>query len=293
MVRRLRALVVDDEKPARRRLRELLGAEPDVEVAGECCDGEEALAALRDAAGAGRPVELLFLDVQMPEVDGFGVLAALADAVGAAPPPAVVLATAYDQYALRAFDAHAVDYLLKPYSDERFQLALRRAVRQVHAGDAASVIRQLEGLLTGLRARDPAAPASEGPTAGGSERGSAPPGSAVRRPLERIVLKEQGRVRLLRTEEIAWVAAEGAYVRLHTMRRTSHLHRALLGELEAALDPRRFVRIHRSALVNLDWVAELQAESHGDYAVLLRDRTALRLSRTYRAALEARLGQSM
>ncbi len=273
----LRALIVDDEKPARRRLRELLAPEPDVEVAGECADGEEALAALRAAARAGRPVELLFLDVQMPGLDGFGVLGALADAAGA-PPPAVVLVTAYDRYALRAFDAHAVDYLLKPYSDERFQLALGRAVRRVRAGGAASLVRQLEGLLAGLRA-------------GAPEAEPAPP--AARQHLDRIVLKEQGRVHLLRVDEIAWAAAEGVYVRLHTVRRTTHLHRALLGELEAALDPRRFVRIHRSAIVNLDCVAELQAESHGDYTVLLKDRTALRLSRTYRAALQARLGQAL
>ncbi len=111
--------------------------------------------------------------------------------------------------------------------------------------------------------------------------------------LDRIVLKARGRVRLLPVDEIVWIEADGVYVRLHTADRAAHLHRALLGELEAALDPRRFVRIHRSAVVNLDCVAELQADSHGEYAVLLRDRTALRLSRRYRPALEARLGQRL
>ncbi len=282
--RPLRVLVVDDEQPARRRLLELLEREAGVEVAGACDGGRAAVAALEAAARAGRPVDVLLLDVQMPEVDGFGVLEGAVAALGPAALPAVVFVTAYDRYALRAFDAHAADYLLKPYSDERFRVALGRAGGRARAapgaagaagaaGDAVrDAVRRLEALLADVR--------------GGGPR-------AAPRHLDRIVLKSRGRVRLLRVEEIAWAEADGVYVRLHTAGGAAHLHRMLLGELEAALDPRRFVRIHRSALVNLEFVAELQADSHGEYAVLLRDRTALKLSRGYRPALEARLGQRL
>jgi two-component system LytT family response regulator len=278
----LRVLVVDDEVPARQRLLDLLAPEPDVDVVAACGSGAEALSALSAAAAAGRPIQLVFLDVQMPEVDGFDVIEEMSDVVAPSPAPAIVFVTAYDQYALRAFDAHAVDYLLKPYSDERFQLALGRATRQARAGDAESVVRRLELLLADVRGtRDAATNPTE------SLAGAAPSG----RHLDRIVLKERGRVRFLPVRDLAWIAAEGVYVRLHTVQRTTHLHRALLGELESSLDPRRFVRIHRSAIVSLDWVEELQPESHGEYAVVLKDRTVLRLSRTYRAAVQALLGQ--
>jgi two-component system LytT family response regulator len=277
----LRVLIVDDENPARKRLRALLDRERDVEIAGECANGMEAIDALRDAADSRRPVDVVFLDVQMPEVDGFGVVEALADARGAGGAvhvPTVVFVTAYDQYALRAFDAHAVDYLLKPYSDERFQLALGRAATIARAGDVESVMRRLERLLGEVRTGRDAGDAALDPSASG-------------RYVDRIVLRDRGRVRFLPVGQIAWIAAEGVYVRLHTVQRTTHLHRALLGELEAALDPRRFVRIHRSTIVSLDWIEELQPESHGEYAVVLKDRCVLRLSRTYRAAVQALLGQ--
>jgi two-component system LytT family response regulator len=292
----LRVLLADDEKPARRRLLELLEGEAHVQVAGTCGGGQETIRALEDAARAGRPVDVLLLDVQMPEVDGFAVLDAAAATLGVGALPAVVFVTAYDQYALRAFDAHAADYLLKPYSDERFRLALGRAARRARqargeaspaAGPAAGpdavheAVRRLEALLTDVRGRALGA-AGARPAAGGAPDY-----------LDRIALKARGRVRFLRVEEITWVEAEGVYVRLHTAGGAAHLHRALLGELEAKLDPRRFVRIHRSVVVNLDSVAELQADSHGEYAVLLRDRTALKLSRGYRPALEARLGQRL
>ncbi len=265
----LRVLIVDDEKPARQRLLALLERAPLVEIAGACGGGREALDAMRAAAAANHPIDVMFLDVQMPEVDGFDVVAALGDVLAPTRRPAIVFVTAYDEYALRAFDAHAVDYLLKPYSDERFQMALDRAARLARAGDADAVLQRLETLLTDLRSGQSGAPHY----------------------LDRIVLKDRGRVRLLPVTEIVWIAAEGAYVRLHTPTRASHLHRALLGEMEAALDPRRFVRIHRSAIVNLDWVDELQPESHGEFAVVLKERTVVRLSRTYRAALEVLLGQ--
>ncbi|MEO6526596.1 MAG: LytTR family DNA-binding domain-containing protein [Gemmatimonadaceae bacterium] len=274
----LRVLIVDDEKPARQRLRALLGREAEMEIVGECGDGGEAIDALRDAVVARRPVNVVFLDVQMPEIDGFGVVEALADAVGLHHLPFIVFVTAYDRYALRAFDAHAVDYLLKPYSDERFQLALGRAATIARAGDVESMMRRLERLLGEVR---------PGRDVGDTGVPPSPTGPH----LDRIVLRDRGRVRLLSVTDVAWIAADGVYVRLHTAQRTTHLHRALLGELEAALDPRRFVRIHRSTIVNLDWIEEMQPESHGEYAVVLKDRTVLRLSRSYRAAVQALLGQ--
>ena len=285
----LRVLVVDDEQPARLRVLELLAGEPDVASVAECAGGHDAVQALDAAARAGGPVDVLFLDVQMPGLDGFAVLDAAAGALGPAALPAVVFVTAYDQYALRAFDAHAADYLLKPYSDERFRAALGRAAARARATAAGAgattpdavreAVARLEALLADVRGWSPgvSAVASPGPRAY----------------LDRIVLKTRGRVRLLPVEQVAWVAAEGVYVRLHTAAGAAHLHRALLGEIAAALDPRHFVRIHRSALVNLAAVEEIRRDDHGELTVVLRDRTTLPLGRTYRAALEARLGQSL
>ena len=284
--RPLRVVVVDDEKPARRRLVELLEREPHVELAAVCTGGREAVRAVRSAARASQPADVLFLDVQMPEVDGFAVLESLAESLGAAAVPAVVFVTAYDQYALRAFDAHAVDYLLKPFSDERFRMSLGRAAARARGSESAvrDALRRVEALLADVRAH-------RGLAATATEPSAAP--SAVDEYLDRIVVKARGRVRFLRVEEIAWIEADDVYVRLHSADRASYLHRAPLRELEASLDPRRFVRIHRSTIVNLEFVAELQADSHGEFAVLLRDRTVLRLSRSYRPALEARLGQRL
>ena len=269
MTRPLRALIVDDEKPARHRLLDLLQRRPDVHVAGACAGGAEALRRLEAERTSGHPIDLLFLDVQMPELDGFAVLDALAEA-----PPVVVFVTAYDRYALQAFDAHAVDYLLKPYSDERFAIALERAARFLQAGETDALARRMRALLAEVERR---------PSAAGAE---APPY------LDRIVLKSRGRAWLLPVADVRWVGAEGTYVKLYT-RSGAHLHRALLGELERQLDPRRFVRIHRSHLVNLDAVAELLQDSHGAYTVVLDDGTMLKLSRTYRAALQERLGQPL
>jgi two-component system LytT family response regulator len=283
--RPLRVVVVDDEKPARRRLVELLEREPHVEVASVCSGGREAVRAVRAAARGGEPTDVLFLDVQMPEVDGFAVLEALAESLGSGAVPAVVFVTAYDQYALRAFDAHAVDYLLKPFSDERFRMSLARAAERARGSESAvrDALRRVEALLADVRAhRRLPAPAADVAASG-----------AVDEYLDRIVVKARGRVRFLRVEEIAWIEADDVYVRLHSADRASYLHRAPLRELEASLDPRRFVRIHRSTIVNLEFVAELQADSHGEFAVLLRDRTVLRLSRSYRPTLEARLGQRL
>jgi two-component system, LytTR family, response regulator len=277
-MRPARALIVDDEKQARERLRRLLTRDNRVELAGSCAGGAEALDVLRAAIQSGAPVQLMFLDVQMPELDGFGVLSALVRDQPPVPMPEVVFVTAYDEYALRAFDAHAAAYLLKPFSDEKFQATLDHALRHVRAGHAEAVMSQLQALL-------------DNSGTGQSGRGPAPQPS--RRPLDRLVVRGSDRVRLLPVEQVSWIEADGMYVKLHTRDGAAHLHRALLGALDETLDPRRFVRIHRSAIVNIDVVVELRQEAHGDYVAVLRDRTEIRVGRSFRARLQARLGQQI
>jgi two-component system, LytTR family, response regulator len=276
-MRAARALIVDDEKPARERLRRLLTRDSRVELAGSCAGGAEALDALRTAAQAAAPVQLMFLDVQMPELDGFGVLSALVRDRPPVPMPVVVFVTAYDEYALRAFEAHAAAYLLKPFSDEKFQATLDHAMRHVRAGHAEALMSQLQALF------DPAT----------GQGGRGPGGQPARRPLDRLVVRSPERIRLLPVEQISWIEADGMYVKLHTRDGSAHLHRALLGALDETLDPRRFVRIHRSAIVNIDVVVELRHDAHGDYVAVLRDRTEIRVGRSFRARLQARLGQQI
>jgi two-component system LytT family response regulator len=275
-MRAARTLIVDDEKPARERLRRLLVRDDRVEVTASCGGGAEALETLRTAAQAGAPVQLMFLDVQMPELDGFGVLSTLVRDQPPIPMPEVVFVTAYDEYALRAFDAHATAYLLKPFSDEKFQATLDHTLRHVRAGHAEAVMAQLQALLDTSTGKQPLRPRT-------------PP----RPVLDRIVVRGSERVRLLPVEQISWIEAEGMYVNLHTRDGATHLHRALLGELETALDSRRFVRIHRSAIVNIDLVVELRQELHGDYVAVLRDGTEVRVGRRFRARLQARLGHQI
>jgi len=271
----VKSLIVDDEKPARERLRRLVARDSRVELAACCASGSDALEVMRMAATAGAPVQLMFLDVQMPELDGFRVLSAIASETPPLPLPEVIFVTAHDEYALRAFDAHAVDYLLKPFSDERFQAALDRAVRSVRAGHADALMTQMQALLE---------------TAGAAEAGTPPP---QKRPIDRLVVRGSGRVRLLPVEQINWIEADGMYVKLHTRDGGPYLHRALLGSLDATLDGRRFVRIHRSAIVNIDVVAELRQDEHGDYVAVLRDKTEVRVGRRFRIRLQTRLGQEI
>jgi two-component system LytT family response regulator len=297
---RVRVLVVDDEKPARERLRRLLERDARVHVSGCCVGGADALRAVREAARAAAPVQLLLLDVQMPELDGFGVLSSL---MTQPEPyvPAVVFVSAHDEYALRAFDAHAIDYLLKPYSDERFEAALDRALRHLRAGHAEALLAQMQALLGHVASGAPGgsrgssgSTAASGPTAASGGPANVETGAAAANAvLDRIVLKGTDRVRLLPVQQITWIEAAGMYVKLHMRDGAVHLHRSLLGDLDAALDQRRFVRVHRSAIVNVDVIEELQQDAHGDYTVVLKDRTEVRLGRRYRSRLQDRLGQDL
>jgi two-component system, LytTR family, response regulator len=265
----IRVLIVDDEKPGRERVRRLVSRDARMELVGVCAGGAEALEAVEDAAEAGRPVQLMFLDVQMPEVDGFAVVSTLVRQSQPETMPAVVFVTAHDEYALRAFEAHAIDYLLKPFSDERFQASIDRAVRLVLAGDAHALVSQMQALMGHAQHR------------------------AQKATLDKIVVKGSHRVRLLPVEQISWIEADGMYVKLHTRDGSVHMHRGLLGSLDASLDNRRFVRIHRSAIVNIDVVHELRQDAHGDYVAVLRDQTEVRVGRRFRARLQARLGQAL
>jgi two-component system, LytTR family, response regulator len=258
----MRTLIVDDEPAARAGLRHLLSADPDIAVVGECRDGREAVAAMRDAGP-----ELVFLDVQMPELDGFGVLRA----VGEERLPVVVFVTAYDQYALRAFEVHAVDYLLKPFTDDRFREALRQAKLQVRRARLGELSRQVaalvaDGAATGQAAGSPA---------------------AVR---DRLVVKTGGGVTLVPMADIDWIDADGDYVRIHAGK-AAHTVRETMHHLESELDPGRFVRIHRSTIVNLERIKELQPFYRGEFVAVLHDGTRLKLSRGCRDTLEARLGR--
>ena len=235
---RIRTVVVDDEPLARSNLTVLLARDPDIEVVGECDSGAAALAAIRGL----RP-DLVFLDVQMPECDGFDVL----ERLGTALPLAVVFVTAYDQYALRAFEAGALDYLLKPFDDARFDSSLQRAKERL------------------AERTDP------------------------RKATHRFIIKGTGQVSFVKISDVDWIEAADYYACLHVGSKT-HLLRRSLAELEEELNPHAFCRIHRSTIVNLDRVHSLKLNQEGEYDVLLRPGTVLRLSRRYRKQLQSRLG---
>src|SRR6266498_3644762 len=225
---KIRAIIVDNEKPARRRLRELLEKQPEIAIVADCSNG-------------------------------------------AAQMPATIFVTAYDRYALKAFVVSALDYLLKPYSDERFERSLARVLSFVRTSRREELSHRILSLLGQIQPKQP-------------QNTSAP--------LDCLMIKDGGRLLFLRVEEIDWIEAAGVYVQVHTADKT-WLHRISLGELEARLDARQFLRIHRSTIVNLQRIRELHPHSHGDFLVALHDGTELKLSRSYRQKVEASLGQSL
>jgi len=253
----MRVLVVDDEAPARQRLVDLLRQDRQVGSILEAENGSAAIAAIHD-----RRPDLMFLDVQMPELDGWGVI----EAVEADRMPLTIFVTAYDQHAIRAFEASALDYLLKPFSDQRHEAAMAKVKSQL---DARSM-REFGERMLHVVAKAP-----------GQERR-----------LDRFVVKSGGTTRFLKADDIDWIEGAGVYVTLHVGGKEC-LYRASLNDLADKLDPARFVRVHRSAIVNIESILQLEAISHGEFEVVLKHGARSRISRTYRAQLEKRLGQSL
>jgi two-component system LytT family response regulator len=247
---KIRTLVVDDEPIARARVVSLLKEEADIEVIGECANGRQAMTAIESSSP-----DLLFLDIQMPEVNGLD----LARTIQSTGTPAVVFVTAYDEYALRAFEVHALDFLLKPFSAERFRSALGHAREQVSQRRKGATV----------------------PKADAERRAVRP---------NRLMIKSGGRIHFVRMADIDWCEAQGNYVRVHVGQQ-EHLVRDTMSHLESELDPQQFVRIHRSTIVNVDRIQEMQSSFNGEYVVLLRTGTRLTLSRGYREILQARLGK--
>jgi len=247
---RINAVIIDDERLARRRIRRLLVGEPDIDVLGESATPQQAIALLKE-----RAPDLLFLDIQMPGLNGFEIL----EAIGENKIPAVIFVTAFEEYAVRAFEVHAVDYLLKPFDRRRFQCAIERAREHLRQLNGSGTSRQLVDLLQTL---SPKAPSSG-----------------------RLAVRNGGHVVLVKTDTIDWIEAADNYVCLHCGTET-HVLRETMNSLETRLDRDRFLRIHRSTIVNVDRIKELQPWFRGDYTVLLHDGTQLTLSRTYREKLQ-------
>ena len=255
----IRVLIVDDEPLARRGVRVCLAAEADVEVVGECAGGEDAVQQITKLAP-----DLVFLDVQMPGLDGFGVLARVPQERW----PLVIFLTAHEQHALRAFDAHALDYLLKPVDDDRFARALERARRRLRECRASEALSRVGALLL--------------------EHGNPVPSVAAVAAvyLERFAVKSGTRTNLIPVEEVIWISAEGDYAGLHVADGRVHLIRQSLAELEKRLDPVKFARVHRSVIVSKAQVREVQALSSRDYLLRLANGGGeIRMSRNYRGRL--------
>ena len=256
---KIRALLVDDEPIARRGIRQQLRSEPDVEVIGECANGREAVAAIRTQSP-----DLVFLDVQMPLLSGFGVV----EEVGVDQLPAVVFVTAYDEHAIRAFEVNALDYLLKPIEPRRFQKTLSRVRDQLSQTTDKQLNQKLSALLGLLE--NPDAVLGKQPY------------------LERVVIKESERVLMVPVEDIDWIAAHGNYVQIHTRSKT-HLLRETMDGMESKLNPANFVRLRRSTIVNAQRIQELKPLFNGEYTVLLKNGVGLTSSRRYRKNLDVLL----
>jgi two-component system LytT family response regulator len=253
---RLRILIADDEAMGRQRLRQLSRADPTVEVIGEAATGTETVNLIRD-----KSPDIVFLDIRMPELDGFGVLKAL----NGFRLPLIIFVTAHDQYAVRAFEANAVDYLLKPFDRERFQCALERVRQRLQHTSPFQSESSLINLLSSLE---------------------------VQKPLDRLTIKSNGRLTILKTTDIHWICAADNYVELH-VGDTKHLLRMTLTALAERLPADRFVRVSRSCLVNADRIKQIQSKPHGDYVILLQDGTRLTGSRNFRKNLPGLIAKEM
>ena len=241
----IRALIVDDEPLPRERIRTLLAERSDVDVVGECSDGEEAVAAI-----VSEQPDLVFLDIQMPELDGFEVIAALEGESL----PAIVFVTAYDEYAIKAFEVDAIDYLLKPVQPERFEQALSRAITRIQNPSTKDTDRELQAFVNRLRV----------------ERGL----------LKRFVVRSGSKIHFVRVKNVDWIDVASNYIRLHVGGET-HLVRQTLKAVERQLDPEAFIRVHRSIVVNVDRIESVEPYFHGEYVVMMQDGTKLTTSRSY------------
>jgi two-component system LytT family response regulator len=250
-------LVADDEAPARQRIIDLLRRDSQVTAIIEACDGPSTVDIIQN-----RKLDLVFLDVQMPELTGLEIIAA----VGTERMPLTVFVTAYDEHAIRAFDANALDYLLKPFSDERFEMTMARVSVRMDERSVREFGRRVLRMVS-----------------------AAPAENLV---LDRLVVKSGGSTRFVRVADIDWIEGAGVYANLHIGGKEL-LYRGALNELAERLDPVRFVRIHRSAIVNIESILRLEPISHGEFEVILKDGSRSRISRTYRTQLEKRLGQSL
>ena len=253
----IRALIVDDEALARKFIRRMLRDDRDFEIIGECGNGKEAVARIKEDIP-----DVVFLDVQMPEMDGLAVL----ESVGIERLPEIIFTTAYEQYAIRAFELHALDYLLKPFDQARFKDAIKYAKERFRSGHQNDGRTQIRALLENIKNKS--------------------------QYLERLVIKSGGRITFLRTDEINWIEADDKYVHLHTGK-ARPMVRQTLSAMEEQLDPAKFRRVHRSAIVNVDRIAELQSLFSGEYSILLQDGTKLTLSRNYKDKLFDLLGKPL
>ncbi len=256
-MKRIRAIVVDDEQLARARICRLLAEEQELEVVAVCNNGQQAIAAIEETAP-----DLLFLDVQMPRMDGFEVLAA----ISRQRMPLVIFVTAFDQYAIRAFDVHAQDYLLKPFEERRFKDAVARAKKQLALTGRDGKDERLFDLLSSVQ--------------------------SSRKCLDAIMVRLPDRILFVKTEEIDWIEANDNYLRLHCGS-ACHTLRETMSALETKLDASKFVRIHRSTIVNLERVKEFRPWFNGDYLAILSDGAELKISRKYRQRVHDLLGQSL
>ncbi len=255
--KKIKTLIVDDEPLARRTIRDLLATDPEIEIIGECGNGLETVRFIRRQLP-----DLLFLDIQMPGMNGFEALSKIEHERI----PAIVFVTAFDNYALKAFELHALDYLLKPFTDKRFEEALRQAKTQVELREINRLSQSLLALLCEQAGREIAP----------LKRKSF---------LTRFMIRSGGRVSFIKAADVDWISADDYYIKLHVAGK-SHLLRISMNELEEKLDPQRFLRIHRSTIINFDRVKELHQHPNGEYVVVLKDGTELKLSRSRRERLE-------
>ncbi len=251
----IRTIIADDERLAREKLRNLLAAETDVKLVAECSNGKQAISAIRM-----HRADLLLLDIQMPDMDGFDVL----NELSAEEMPAVIFTSAYDQYAIRAFEVRALDYLLKPFDQERLHHSIERARRELGKSQDREITHRILDLLSQVKSEIKSGPSPEG----------------------RLVIRAKGRVVFLNLSEIDWIEASANYVRLN-VGKESHLFRETIGRISERLNPNHFVRIHRSTIVNLRKIKELIPVNSGEYIVILENGKELSCSRGYRAALES------